>query len=130
MFWKRSQPSPSRSISWLRKNLLRLFTEAAPGEVYTLAQLAERFDIKDVGPLATVLAELSRDQIVDQIFRVESPKNRGGIEDFPSLESIPDTIHDPRQDREIVVEPQMVRTLFTRHGEQRPVTRRHSLSVS
>ena len=85
MAWLKSLISPS-SPDDVRRNVERLFKRASAAEVYTLPQLAERLHVSIVGPLVAALAELTRDRVVDQIFRVESPKNRGGIEDFDRIE--------------------------------------------
>jgi hypothetical protein len=114
MSWLKSLTSRS-SPSDVRRTVEKLFQRASPTEVYTLPQLAERLQVRAVGPLAAALADLTRDHVVDQIFRVESPKNRGGIDDFPRLEDVPDRILDWRQDAEIDVDPRMVRVLFRKH---------------
>lgn len=104
----------------IRGNVKRLFLKASPQEVYTLPQLADRLQVTRIEPLVQALADLTRDHIVDQIFRIESPKNRGGIEDFTKLEDIPDSISDWRQGGlEIDVTPQLVKVLFRKHNEER-----------
>lgn len=116
MFWRKSRPSPSSSDqARLQKQLLGVFDRATEFEVYTLEQLAERLRAKKIDALVQVLAELSKKQKVDQVFRVESPKNRGQIDDFRSLDEVPDVIFDWRQDRDVEVEPNMVRVLFRKH---------------
>ena len=116
MSWLKSLISPN-SENNVRRDVERLFRRAAATEVYTLPQLAEQLHVQTVSTLALALAELTRDQIIDQIFRVESPKNRGGIADYTKIEDVPDIILDWRQDTEITVEPRMVRVLFRKHSE-------------
>lgn len=79
--------------------------------------MAEQLHVRTVSTLALALAELTRDHLIDQIFRVESPKNRGGIADYTKIEDVPDTIRDWRQDAEINVELRVVRVLFRMHSE-------------
>jgi len=117
MPWLKSLISPNSPID-VRRNVERLFRRASAAEVYTLPQLAEQLRVRTIGTLATALAELTRDHVIDQIFRVESPKNRGGIEDFNRIEDVPNTIRDWRQDAEIDVDPRMVRVLFRKHSEE------------
>lgn len=104
------------SPSDVRRTVKKLFDRASPAEVYTLPQLADRLHVRAVDALVSALAELTREQVVDQIFRVESPKNRGGIGDFDRIEDVPDKIQDWRQDAEINVDPRMVRVLFRKHS--------------
>ena len=120
MSWLKSLTSPNKENS-VRRDVERLFSRASAAEVYTLPQLAERLRVPAVSTLALALAELTRDHIIDQIFRVESPKNRGGIADFTSIEDVPDTIRDWRQDTDIHVEPRMVRVLFRKHSDLSPL---------
>lgn len=115
MRWPKFLASRDRS-SKTRDGLVALFKSAAPAEAYTVSELAERLSTQGVEELATALAELTREHVVDQIFRVLSPKNRGGIADFERLDDVPDKIVDWRQDREVDVEPQMVRVLFRKHS--------------
>jgi hypothetical protein len=103
----------------LRQGLATFFGGAQPADLYTVPELAETVHATRVDGLLTALAELTRDRVVDQIFRVESPKNKGGIDDFNSLAAVPDKIFDWRQDREIDVEPRMVRVLFRKHADDR-----------
>lgn len=119
MPWLRSLISPDRT-SDVRRTVRRLFDRASPTEVYTLPQLAEQLHVSAVENLIAALAELTSEKVVDQVFRVESPKNRGGIEDFDRLEDIPDRIRDWRQDAEIDVDPHMVRVLFRKHARGLP----------
>ncbi|MGI4813528.1 MAG: hypothetical protein ACRYGG_09380 [Janthinobacterium lividum] len=116
MSWLKSLISPNNENN-VRRDVERLFRRATAAEVYTLPQLAEQLHVRTISTLALALAELTRDHIVDQIFRVESPKNRGGIADYTKIEDVPDTIRDWRQDAEINVEPRMVRVLFRKHSE-------------
>lgn len=116
MSWLKSLISPNSELN-VRRDVERLFRRAPATEVYTLPQLAEQLHVRTVSTLALALAELTRDQIIDQIFRVESPKNRGGIADYTKIEDVPDIILDWRQDTEINVEPRMVRVLFRKHSE-------------
>ena len=104
----------------LHASVAKLFRKAGPNEVFTLPQLAERVRPDSVDQLAEVLAALLKEEIVDQIFRVESPKYRGGIDDYPTLKSVPPTIWDLHQGRNIEVEPNMIRVLFKKHSN-RPI---------
>jgi len=125
MFWKRllrsrnkcSEAKQPEATSRLRKQLICVFDSANKSEVYTIDQLADQLHVNRVDDLAAALADLSKAQVVDQVFRVESPKNRGGIEDYSSLDAVPNVIHDWRQDEDIEVAPNMVRMLFRKHQE-------------
>lgn len=117
MPWLKSLTSPSEADD-PRKKLLSFFAATRPSEVYTLPEIAEKLEKWRSDVLVILLAELSRDRIIDQVFRVESPKNCGGIEDFYELSKVPDKIFDWRQRKEINVEPRMVRVLFRRHVDE------------
>jgi hypothetical protein len=114
MRWLKSSTSQSDSAV-LRAKLLGVFSRASAADEYTLADLAATVEAPRTDALLGVLAELTRDHVIDQWFRVLSPKNKGGIEDFPSLEKVPDRIDDWRQGFEIDVNPGLVRVLFKKH---------------
>jgi hypothetical protein len=116
MRWIKSLVSRDDSND-LREGLATFFGRAQPAEEYTVPELAETVHATRMEGLLTALAQLTRDRVIDQVFRVESPKNKGGIDDFNSLAAVPDKIFDWRQDREIDVEPRMVRVLFRKHHD-------------
>ena len=62
--------------------------------------------------LALILAELSLANLLRRFVRVESPSNKGGIKDFPTLSDVPERIYDWRADREIDVTPENVHLFF------------------
>jgi hypothetical protein len=69
-----------------------------------------------VGKLATeklglALAILVARGLVKQILRVESPEG-GGIEEFNSIEDIPDDIYDWHTDTDLHVQPENVVVLY------------------
>ena len=101
----------------VRRALAKLFSKAKPSALFTVSDLARSTHAERMDVLIAALADLTRDRVVDQVFRVESPKNRGGIKDFESIESVPDMIYDWRQDQEISVDPRMVRLFFRKHDE-------------
>ena len=100
----------------LRRGLLRLFGAAKDADEYTLPDLQNHLNQQRLDILLPILAELTRDRVVDQVFRVISPK-RGGIEDFPSVDAVPDRIYDWHQGHDIDVEPRLIRVLFRKHKE-------------
>lgn len=116
MRWLKSSTSRSDPAA-LRARLLGVFSRASAADEYTLADLAATVQAPRPDALLGVLAELTRDHVIDQWFRVLSPKNKGGIEDFPSLEKVPDRIDDWRQGFEIDVSPGLVRVLFKKHTQ-------------
>ncbi len=113
----------------LSARLRKFFRKAKPTDVYTISQISDELNAYNADALATALARLSAEQIVDQIYRVESAKSRGGIQDFTSLASVPDVIFDWRQDREVEVHPEMVRVLFRRHDESEHFTHQKRASA-
>jgi hypothetical protein len=117
MFWRKSRPARADSEQRLREAILGYFRNTSPNQAYSLSQLAGEFRLRELGPLVIVLAELSMNHQIDQVFRVESPSNLGGIADFPTLESIPRVIFDWHRDRNIEVERQMLRVLFKKHEQ-------------
>jgi hypothetical protein len=108
-------------MATLRRGLTRLFGAAKDVDEYTLPDLQDQLNQKRLDILLPVLAELTRDRIVDQVFRVVSPK-LGGIEDFTSFDAVPDRIFDWHQGHEIDVEPRLVRVFFRKHKETEELT--------
>lgn len=102
------------SLKDTRRRLERLFRDAASTDEYSLADLLSRLEQSRPDEVLPVLAELIGTGSIDQLYRVNSP-SRGGIHDFASLAEVPDRIYDWRQDREIDVEPRMIRVLFRKH---------------
>jgi hypothetical protein len=105
----------------LRRGLLRLFGAAKDADEYTLPDLQDQLNQQRLDILLPVLAELTRERIVDQVFRVLSPK-RGGIEDFNSVDAVPDRIYDWHQGHDIDVEPRLIRVLFRKHKDAGELT--------
>jgi len=97
--------------------LNKLASSWRPGEVYTFDHLYHQILPSSVSNLALILAELVQRGLLEKLVRVESPITGGGIEDFPSIEEVPDRIYDFHSDRMIEVEPENLRVLFkVRHG--------------
>ncbi len=86
-------------------------------EFYTFEHLYAVLSPTSPEAFSLVLAELVRQGIMEKIIRVESPLHKGGIEDFPSLQDIPDEIYDWRSDRQLRVQPDHLIVLFRVHGK-------------
>jgi hypothetical protein len=116
MRWLSSFTSRSKAAG-TRDLVARLFAKSSGEDVYTLTDIASQLHITSPSSLASALAELTKEHFIDQVFRVESPKSRGGIKDFDQLDDIPDEITDWRQgDLVIPVTPRMIRVLFRKHS--------------
>jgi hypothetical protein len=80
----------------LRTRLEKLFRQNVGGE-FTFEDLCEQFPDVDYQTLGILLGELVRTGRLKMLFRVYSPKIvGGGIQDFDSLEKIPNEIFDWR----------------------------------
>jgi len=101
------------------KRLEKLASSWRPGEEYTFDHLYKEVSPSSPRTLSLILAELVQRGFLEKLVRVESPSNRGGIKDFPSVTEVPERIYDWRSDREIEVHPDNLRVLFRvpHHGE-------------
>jgi len=88
-----------------------------PGKEYTFRYLVDRFPAIPPQVLALLLSELVSSGVLRNVVRIESPETGGGIGDYDSLLDVPDQIFDFRTQREIVVTPDNVVTLFTKMPE-------------
>lgn len=79
---------------------------------FTLDMLCDLLQPQSRDELAMALGELVRKGEIKKVVRVVSPTTQGGIKDFDSLEKIPRFIHDWRNDVEIEVNPDLLRTVY------------------
>jgi hypothetical protein len=61
--------------------------------------------------LALILAEMAQAGAIRRVLRVES-QERGGIQDFESLQSVPARIHDWRTDMEVDITLENLRVIY------------------
>ncbi|SRR5713226_1529198 len=94
------------------RRLQRLASSWEPGEVYTFDRLYEEVSPPSREVLSLILGELVKRGVLEQLVRVESPSNKGGIKDFASVNDVPERIYDWRSAREIEVQPDDLRVLF------------------
>ncbi len=98
-----------------REPLKRLesLLNAARGEPeYTFEHLYHEVHPSSPEVLALVLSELVKRGLMKKLVRVESPVDRGGIADFPSVTDVPEEIHDWRADHSLRVQPENLRVIF------------------
>lgn len=78
---------------------------------YTFEHLL--YALQGVAPevLALILDDMVKSGLIRQVYRVESAQ-LGGIEEFPSIEDVPEEIHDWRTDQYIPVHPEDLRVVF------------------
>jgi hypothetical protein len=117
MFWKKSKSSRSEDNSPIKAKLLTIFRNARQGDVFTLDDLTERTQSPRKDAVAYWLSVLATSQIIDQIVRIVSPKNSGGITEYPTIDQVPNEIFDPYQNKDIRIEPDLIRIYFTRHKD-------------
>ncbi len=79
---------------------------------FTLNDLCDEVHPRTREVLAAVLGELVRQGIFEQVVRVVSPSNQGGIGDFASLEVVPKSLHDWRSDTQLEVTPANLRIIY------------------
>jgi hypothetical protein len=77
----------------------------------TFDHLVVKLAPNSVENLAVILAELTKLGLVRRFIRLESPRG-GGVEDYSSLEDVPERIHDWRTDEDIEVTPQNLRVFY------------------
>jgi hypothetical protein len=95
----------------LRERIVGVFRNAEAGEMFTLDDLADEVRAEKKDRVAFVLGQLASSNLIDQVVRIMSPVG-GGIQEYPSIDNIPDAIYDPFQLKEIEVEPSLVKVFF------------------
>lgn len=78
------------------------------------------FDISQAGStsrLARVIAVLIDEHILQRLLIVDSPSGGGGLATYRSYSEVPEVIHDVFQDKEFLVTPDNVRTVYTPSAE-------------
>lgn len=105
---RRHAEAPVETLGELTNFLRR----AKPGEEYTFEYLVNKVHPSSPEALAAALAFLVDKGILTQVVRVESPSAQGGIKDYPSIQAIPDEIHDWRAGEDIAVKPEYLRVIY------------------
>jgi hypothetical protein len=72
---------------------------------YTLERMVELVEPQDREELILALGDLVRNGRIKKLIRVISPKTRGGIGDFESLEAVPSVLTDSRTGLTMEVTP-------------------------
>lgn len=83
-----------------------------PAPEYTFDHLLSVLEPSSPEVLSLILAQLVKNGEIRKVIRVESPKNKGGIGDYPSILEVPTTIHDTRADKQIRVTPDLLRVVY------------------
>lgn len=100
-------PEESKAI----ENLHGLLASCQPSAQYTLTRLIDKLEPSSTYMFPYLLNSAVSHGVLEKVFRVESP-SLGGIKDFASMTSIPDTIYDWHQDKEIDVMPEYIKLIF------------------
>lgn len=106
---ERSKDSPEE----LLRRFETFLRHAKAGEEFTFEYLVSKLSPSSPEDLAAVLAMMVRKGDLKQVVRIESPTTHGGIEDFPSLQEVPNEIRDWYTDREIQVRPEDLRVIYS-----------------
>ena len=83
--------------------------------IYTLPRLLDRMNVVATPSSAKALLILEEEGVLTKFFKVESPSG-GGIEDFASLQDIPEVIEDIRTGCELRVRPEHIKVFFKFDG--------------
>ena len=102
-------PSERVAITRLQRLLSKRSGEHSE---FTLDTLCDLLHPQSRDELAMALGELVRKGRIKKVVRVVSPTTQGGIKDYDSLDKIPRFIHDWRNDTEIEINPDLLRTVY------------------
>jgi hypothetical protein len=94
------------------ERLKEFVARKTPGGVYTLESLMNVVETDDYLDLAEGVAALVHDGLLEQFVRVESPRDRGGIKDFPSIVDVPLQIFDWRTGTQLQLAPENLRIMY------------------
>lgn len=76
-----------------------------------IQRLMDIADVKSPASLAGIVSLLLTEHVLKRVVVVESPIG-GGIAEYASFAEVPERIHDTRQDLEIKVRPENLRTYY------------------
>jgi hypothetical protein len=119
-----SQGEEKALVSRLEKELASRRDQ--PDTIFTFDRLKTLTDAGSAAALTLAVRYLIEKGKMKTVVRVESPSNRGGIRDFPTLDEVPKEIYDWRAGKDVEVTRDMVNVLFaptetaatgTRRGE-------------
>lgn len=96
------------------ESLGKLVGSGEPVEL-TFEYIATRVRATSIEKLAAILAELTNSGDLQRVVRVES-RDQGAIQDFESLQDVPERIHDWRIDEDIDVTPDRLRVIYKASG--------------
>lgn len=88
------------------EKLYSLLSSAKPGESeFALSRLYDKAEPKSQQAFVRLIQILVECDVLEEIVRIESRYGSGGIQDFSSVDDIPNRLHDWRADRDIEVTP-------------------------
>jgi hypothetical protein len=102
-------PSEEEALEKLRDLLSKAKRKE---EEFTLNRLCDLVAPNSREELAIILGEMARGGLIKLVVRVVSPSAQGGIGDFPTLDEVPDVVHDWRTDSEVQVSPENLRVIY------------------
>ena len=91
---------------------LRVLLNSSVHQEMTLDHLILELSPRSIPTFARALERLAAGGLVERLYRVESRKSRGPIQDFQSYEEIPTTLFDWHSDTEIEVLPSDLRVIY------------------
>ena len=78
----------------------------------TLSHLILQVSPQSIESLVLILERLVSQRTVRRVYRIESPRTRGKIDDFESFRDVPETIFDWHSGEELVVTPRDLRVYY------------------
>ena len=90
---------------------LSKLVKRAPGTEYTFGHLLYLLQPSSPEALALILQDFEEHGLLERLFRVESPRTKGGLGDFRSIAEVPSQMLDRYTDEEINVEPRLVKPI-------------------
>jgi hypothetical protein len=107
-------PSESQAIARLAEFIEAKQEKQAFSSRYTIDRFWELTQPSSFVNLTKILRILVKDQILDVTYQIESVAG-GGIKELDSLTSIPESIHDWRQDIVVPVYPENIHIYYKLH---------------
>ena len=99
----------------IRDRILVLFS--GPGyREYMFNDLLDQIKPRDQELLASVLAKLTRQHLIEKVIRVESTDTHTGIVEFPSVLEVPSEVHDVYNDIWRTVTPDMLWVIYKKRA--------------